>query len=261
MADQPPGFDRFQYAHDVTGSRHAHNDLQRLEKQEKVRGKSYLQNITQFEAELLKNGSAASVATQKWLIFSLHQLNFVTVDISHTIFACCKQSKTGKTWDQDQGQMEAGLIYKGGQASLPNTPPPTPLLPPHKKILHRKLYNQKFILSSSLLSCMLNPINHIQKQKKKLIIRRPQSATPPNFHMAQTQWRSQDIADARAQHGPTMFVRTTAQSAGAFRVVQGMLSPENVQNFTASQVGSEAVLQCNVRHLYGKLVYSECSHG
>ena len=30
------------------------------------------------------------------------------------------------------------------------------------------------------------------------------------------QWRSQDITDARAQHGHTPFVRTSAQSAEAF---------------------------------------------
>ena len=31
------------------------------------------------------------------------------------------------------------------------------------------------------------------------------------------QWRSQDIADARAQHGHTRFVRNSAQSVEAFR--------------------------------------------
>ena len=31
------------------------------------------------------------------------------------------------------------------------------------------------------------------------------------------QWHSQDIADARAQHGHTTFVRNSAQSAEAFR--------------------------------------------
>ena len=31
------------------------------------------------------------------------------------------------------------------------------------------------------------------------------------------QWRSQDIADARAQHGHTTFVRNSAQSAEVFR--------------------------------------------
>ena len=35
------------------------------------------------------------------------------------------------------------------------------------------------------------------------------------------QWRSQDIAIARAQHGHTMFVRTSVRSAKAYRGVWG----------------------------------------
>ena len=42
------------------------------------------------------------------------------------------------------------------------------------------------------------------------------------------QWRSQDIADARAQHGHTTFVRTSARSAEAFSGVWGHPPPENL---------------------------------
>ena len=35
--------------------------------------------------------------------------------------------------------------------------------------------------------------------------------------MSFDQWRSHDIADARAQHGHTTFVRNSAQSTEAFR--------------------------------------------
>ena len=60
--------------------------------------------------------------------------------------------------------------------------------------------------------------------------------------------------DARAQHGHTTFVRTSAQSTEAFRVC----SPRKyLENFTASQFGSEAILYCRVHHLYGKLAYGE----
>ena len=51
-----------------------------------------------------------------------------------------------------------------------------------------------------------------------------------------SQWRSQDIANARAQHGHTTFVRTSVRGAEAFRGVWGLL-PQN----SASQVGSEAI--------------------
>ena len=50
------------------------------------------------------------------------------------------------------------------------------------------------------------------------------------------QWRSQDIADARAQHGHTTFVRTSAQSVEAFRGVWGHPPPKKFRNFTASQL-------------------------
>ena len=52
------------------------------------------------------------------------------------------------------------------------------------------------------------------------------------------QWCSQDIADARAQHGHTTFVRTSARSAEAFRGVHPQKS------FGISQPprsGSEAI--------------------
>ena len=39
------------------------------------------------------------------------------------------------------------------------------------------------------------------------------------------QWRSQDIVYARAQHGHTTFVRTSARSAEAFRGIWGASSP------------------------------------
>ena len=53
------------------------------------------------------------------------------------------------------------------------------------------------------------------------------------------QWRSQDIAVARAQHGHTTFVRTSARSAEGSG---GILPPE----FTTSQVGSEAIYRSEV---------------
>ena len=39
------------------------------------------------------------------------------------------------------------------------------------------------------------------------------------------QWRSQDIAVARAQHGHTTFVRTSARSAETYRGSGGILPP------------------------------------
>ena len=54
------------------------------------------------------------------------------------------------------------------------------------------------------------------------------------------QWRSQDITDARAQYGHTTFVRTSARSAEVFRG-SWEAPPENYFNFTASQVGSQAI--------------------
>ena len=60
----------------------------------------------------------------------------------------------------------------------------------------------------------------------------------------QEQWGSQDIAVTRAQHGHTiMFVRTSVQSAEAYREVWGHPPP---RNFTASQVGSEAIYRSEV---------------
>ena len=61
------------------------------------------------------------------------------------------------------------------------------------------------------------------------------------FKQAFFQWRSQDIAVARAQRGHTTFVRTSAQSAEAHR---GASSPP--PNFTASQVASEAIYHSEV---------------
>ena len=49
------------------------------------------------------------------------------------------------------------------------------------------------------------------------------------FVQTQTQWHSQDIAYARAQHGHTTFVRTSAQSAEAFRGVWGHPPPKILQ--------------------------------
>ena len=56
-------------------------------------------------------------------------------------------------------------------------------------------------------------------------------------------YRCQDIAVARAQHGHTTFVRTSARSAEAYRGVWGHPPPPN---FTASQVGSEAIHRSEV---------------
>ena len=54
------------------------------------------------------------------------------------------------------------------------------------------------------------------------------------------QWRSQDIADARAQSGQTrLFAKASARSAEPFREVWSMLSQKP---FAASQVGSKAIL-------------------
>ena len=48
--------------------------------------------------------------------------------------------------------------------------------------------------------------------------------------------------DARVQHGHTTFIQTSVQSAEAFRG-PGTCSPQKfLENFTASQVGSEAIL-------------------
>ena len=47
---------------------------------------------------------------------------------------------------------------------------------------------------------------------------------------------------------------------GSIQVVWGMLHQKIFRsNFTASQVCSEAMSQCSVHHLYGKLAYSECT--
>ena len=46
------------------------------------------------------------------------------------------------------------------------------------------------------------------------------------------QWRSQDIADTRAQHGHNTFVQNSALSPEAFRVVWGMLSQHTVSIYT-----------------------------
>ena len=59
------------------------------------------------------------------------------------------------------------------------------------------------------------------------------------------QWRSQDIAIARAQHGHTTFVCTSARSAEAYGGL-GVSSPQKFRNFTASQVGSEAIYRSEV---------------
>ena len=50
---------------------------------------------------------------------------------------------------------------------------------------------------------------------------------PPKYFC---QWRSQDIADARAQHGHTTFVRTSVRGAEAFRGVWGLL-PQKILEF------------------------------
>ena len=69
--------------HDVTGSRH--EDMftcvspvaEKLEKQDK----SYLYNILESETELLKDGSAASVANPKAAAFFATLAKFVTANI------------------------------------------------------------------------------------------------------------------------------------------------------------------------------------
>ena len=65
--------------HDVTGSRHEDiftfisSSTEKLEKQDQFqpRDKSYLHNITESEAELLKDASTARVANPKVAFFSL----------------------------------------------------------------------------------------------------------------------------------------------------------------------------------------------
>ena len=78
---------------------------------------------------------------------------------------------------------------------------------------------------------------------------------PPHWNWY-GQWRSQDIADARAQCGQTMlFARSSAWSAEPFREVWSMLSHKP---FAASQVGSKAILWWSAHHLHSKLAYDEC---
>ena len=62
------------------------------------------------------------------------------------------------------------------------------------------------------------------------------------------QWRSQDIAFARAQHGHTTFVRTSTRSAEAYRGVWGHPPPKNL-----------GILQPlrSVQVTYGNLTYDE----
>ena len=62
-------------------------------------------------------------------------------------------------------------------------------------------------------------------------------------HCTFVQWSSQDIAIARAQHGHTTFVLTSVRSPEAYREVWGHPSPGN---FTASQIGSEAIYRSEV---------------
>ena len=64
----------------------------------------------------------------------------------------------------------------------------------------------------------------------------------------QLQWRSQDIADARAQHGHTTFLYKL------LREVQKHLGGLGHKLFTISQP-PRSVLK--LYHLYGKLVYGE----
>ena len=58
-------------------------------------------------------------------------------------------------------------------------------------------------------------------------------------------WCNQDIAVARAQHGPTTFIRTSTRSAEAYGGL-GASSPQKSRNFTASQVGSETIYRIKV---------------
>ena len=79
---------------DVTSSRHKviftfiSPALKKLEKQDKFqpKDKSYLYNISESEAEPLKDDSAARVSIPKAAAFSLRYLNFVTADISRMSF-------------------------------------------------------------------------------------------------------------------------------------------------------------------------------
>ena len=48
------------------------------------------------------------------------------------------------------------------------------------------------------------------------------------LHFSNSQWRSQDIAVARAQHEHTTFVRTFARSAEVYRGVWGHPPPKNL---------------------------------
>ena len=47
-----------------------------------------------------------------------------------------------------------------------------------------------------------------------------------NLVIWRIQWRSQDIAVARAQHGHTTFVQTSARNTKAYRGSGGILPPE-----------------------------------
>ena len=57
---------------------------------------------------------------------------------------------------------------------------------------------------------------------------------------ASFQWRSQDIGDARAQHGHTAIVGNSARSAEALGDLRHAVL-ENVWDFTTSQVDSETI--------------------
>ena len=71
---------------------------------------------------------------------------------------------------------------------------------------------QKLIMKISLL------VDHRKAQslpfQTKIV-----SCKSGEYFLSYAQWRSQDIAVARAQHGHTTFVRTSARSAEAYRGV------------------------------------------
>ena len=71
------------------------------------------------------------------------------------------------------------------------------------------------------------------------------------------QWRSQDIAVARAQHGHTTFVRTSARSAEAYRGVWGHPPPPppRILQPPRSVLRPYTVAKC--KSLTAKLAYDE----
>ena len=61
------------------------------------------------------------------------------------------------------------------------------------------------------------------------------------------QWCGQDIADARAQHGHTIFVRTSTQSAEALKKIWGHSPSENLGIYSLpGRFRDHTVAQCKL---------------